>query len=120
MFSPSAENFVCSNRAVKDPNYNSTFSVDSVFQALFAYDKTDGWFFTYDSASTLRFKLCETKVNVTDLQYSIVADDIQYEDFKNVCGYESYSRLRVLKKLAAFLVENFTLPSQHGACHFVT
>ncbi|KAL1424329.1 hypothetical protein MTO96_020320 [Rhipicephalus appendiculatus] len=28
----------------EDPNYNSTFSVDSTFQALFAYDKSDGGF----------------------------------------------------------------------------
>ncbi|KAH6935642.1 hypothetical protein HPB50_007445 [Hyalomma asiaticum] len=104
----------------EDPNFNGTFSTDSTFQALFAYDKSDGWLFTYDSASTLRFKLCETMVNVTDLHYGIVADDIQYEDFDDVCGYGSYHRLRVLKKVAAFLEGKYTSGSQEDACKAVT
>ncbi|KAH7969267.1 hypothetical protein HPB52_016408 [Rhipicephalus sanguineus] len=102
------------------PNFNNTFSIDTTFQALFTYDKTDKEFFTYDSASTLRFKLCEAKANVADLHYSIVADGIQYEDFYNVCGYGSYHRLHVLKRLAAFLAENYTSPSQQGACKLLT
>ncbi|XP_070392264.1 uncharacterized protein [Dermacentor albipictus] len=106
--------------ACEEPNYNETFSIDSTFQALFTYVKADVSLFTYDSASTLRFKLCETKRNVTDLHYNIVADNIQFEDFHDVCGYGSYSRLRILKRLAAFLAEKYTSPDQERFCNLVT
>ncbi|XP_070393543.1 uncharacterized protein [Dermacentor albipictus] len=106
--------------ACEDPNYNDTFSIDSTFQAMFSYVKPDFTLYTYDSASTLRFKLCQTKRNVTDLYYNVVADNIQYEDFNDVCGYGSYSRLQILKRLAAFLAENYTSPDQERFCNLVT
>ncbi|KAH7967747.1 hypothetical protein HPB52_002153 [Rhipicephalus sanguineus] len=41
----------------EDPNYNETFSFDSIFQAMFAYDKSDYMLFTYDSAASFRLKV---------------------------------------------------------------
>ncbi|KAL1413974.1 hypothetical protein MTO96_030868 [Rhipicephalus appendiculatus] len=104
----------------KDPRYNETFSFDSTFEALFAYDKSDQMLFTYDSAFSFRLKLCDTKKNVTDLHYNIVADDIQYDDIDNLCGYGEYSRLHTLNRLAAFLRINYTSPDQGTTCKLVT
>ncbi|KAH6935643.1 hypothetical protein HPB50_007446 [Hyalomma asiaticum] len=104
----------------EDPNYNKTFSFDRTFQAMFAYDKSDHMLFTYDSDASLRFKLCETKKNVIDLQYNIVADDIQYEDIDDLCGYGSYFRLRILNRLAEFLAKNYTSPNEESACKLLT
>ncbi|KAH6935644.1 hypothetical protein HPB50_007447 [Hyalomma asiaticum] len=106
--------------ACEDPNYNQTFSYDNTFQAMFAFDKSDRTLFTYDSAASLRFKLCETKKKVTDLRYNLVADDIQYEDIDDLCGYGSYSRLRLLNRLALFLAKNYTSPRHESACKLLT
>ncbi|XP_070392276.1 uncharacterized protein [Dermacentor albipictus] len=106
--------------ACEDVNYNKSFSIDSTFKAQFSYDKSDLALFTYESAFTLRLKLCETKRNFTNLHYNIVADDIQYEDFDNFCGYGSYSRLQILKRLVAFLAENYKSPIEERACKLIT
>ncbi|XP_075741111.1 uncharacterized protein LOC142789514 [Rhipicephalus microplus] len=65
-------------------------------------------------------ELCDTKKNVTDLHYNIVADDIQFDDIDDFCGYGKYSRLLMLKKLAAFLEKNYTTPDQGTTCKLVT
>ncbi|KAL1424319.1 hypothetical protein MTO96_020311 [Rhipicephalus appendiculatus] len=108
------------NNACEDPNYNETLSYDSTFEALFTYEKSDYSLFTYDSADSFRIKLCETKKNVTDLHYNIVADDIQYDDMENLCGYGGYHRLRILNRLAEFLAQNYTSPDLESACKSVT
>ncbi|KAL3251883.1 hypothetical protein MRX96_055017 [Rhipicephalus microplus] len=104
----------------EDPRYNKTFSFESTFESLFAYDKSDHMLFTYDSAFSYQLKLCDTKKNVTDLHYNIVADDIQFDDIDDFCGYGKYSRLLMLKKLAAFLEKNYTTPDQGTTCKLVT
>ncbi|KAL3209168.1 hypothetical protein MRX96_009356 [Rhipicephalus microplus] len=105
--------------ACEDPNYNETFSYDSTFNSLFAYAKSDFLLFTYDSADSFLNKICETKKNVTDLKYNIVADDIQFDDIDNLCGYGSYYRLRTLKSLCEYLAENYTSPDRESACKSV-
>ncbi|KAL1424314.1 hypothetical protein MTO96_020306 [Rhipicephalus appendiculatus] len=112
--------FVLFRQGCKDPRYNETFSFDSTFEALFAYDKSDQMLFTYDSAFSFRLKLCDTKKNVSDLHYNVVADDIQYDDIDNLCGYGEYSRLHTLNRLAAFLRINYTSPDQGTTCKLVT
>ncbi|KAL1413975.1 hypothetical protein MTO96_030869 [Rhipicephalus appendiculatus] len=104
----------------EDLRYNETFSFDHTFKAMLAYDKSDHGLFTYDSALSFRLKLCDTKKNVTDLHYNIVADDIQYDDIENVCGYGEYSRLHTLNRLAAFLGKNYTSRDQGITCKLVT
>ncbi|KAH7967745.1 hypothetical protein HPB52_002151 [Rhipicephalus sanguineus] len=76
-------------------------------------------------AATLRLptssrQLCDTKKNVTDLLYNIVADDIQYDDIENICGYGEYSRLHTLNRVAAFLGKNYTSPDQGTTCKLLT
>ncbi|KAL3209156.1 hypothetical protein MRX96_009344 [Rhipicephalus microplus] len=88
--------------ACEDSNYNQTFSYDRTFEAMFAYDKSE-YLFTYDSADSFRIKICETKKNFTGLNYNLVADDIQYDDINDSCGYGGYSRLHILNRLAAFV-----------------
>ncbi|XP_072143683.1 uncharacterized protein [Dermacentor andersoni] len=100
----------------KDPVYNSTFYLDTTFQALVAYDKAKARLFTYDSASSLRYKLCETKRNATDISYTIVAENIQFEDATNECGYGPFSRLRTLKALAHFFFDDYSDATFRDAC----
>ncbi|KAL1476427.1 hypothetical protein MTO96_036509 [Rhipicephalus appendiculatus] len=64
-------------------SYRNSFKVDTTFQAVVGYDKSDGWLFTFDSAETLRKKLCESKSNVTALKLNIVAANIGSEDYTN-------------------------------------
>ncbi|XP_070390915.1 uncharacterized protein [Dermacentor albipictus] len=100
----------------KDRVYNSTFYLDTTFQALVAYDKANAKLFTYDSASSLRYKLCETKSNATSISYTIVADNIQFEDATNECGYGAFSRLRTLKALTHFFFDDYSDASFRDAC----
>ncbi|XP_065307374.1 uncharacterized protein [Dermacentor albipictus] len=102
--------------ACKNPALNNTFQLDREFQALVAYNKTERLFFTYDSASSLRYKLCTTKANMTDLKYTLAAADVQFEDASNTCGYGSFPRLRMLKKLAEFFAFRYTSRTQRTSC----
>ncbi|XP_037568117.2 uncharacterized protein LOC119448989 [Dermacentor silvarum] len=102
--------------ACTNPSLNNTFQLDTQFQALVAYNKKERLFFTYDSASTLRTKLCSTKANMTDLKYTLAAADIQFEDANNNCGYGSFPRLRMLKKLAQFFAFTYTSSAQRRPC----
>ncbi|KAH7969447.1 hypothetical protein HPB52_018259 [Rhipicephalus sanguineus] len=103
----------------KDPIYNASFYMDNKFKALVTYDKAKERLFTYDSASTLREKLCETRENVTNLKYTIVAQNIQFEDESYVCGHGPFSRLRMLKALARFFFYNYTHAGLKAACNSV-
>ncbi|KAL1424317.1 hypothetical protein MTO96_020309 [Rhipicephalus appendiculatus] len=89
-------------RACKLSNYKSKFAYDDTFQAEFAYGESEKMLFTYDDTGSLRFKLYETPGIPADLHYILAADNVQYEDFVNVCGRGPYSRLRLLKTLARF------------------
>ncbi|KAL1424327.1 hypothetical protein MTO96_020319 [Rhipicephalus appendiculatus] len=117
---PPRDQIASIEEACEDSNYNQTFSYDSTFEAMFAYDKSDHFLFTYDSADSFRIKLCETKENFTDLLYNLVADDIQYDDIDNSCGYGGYSRLHILNRLAAFLGKNYTSHGRESDCKSVT
>ncbi|KAH7968199.1 hypothetical protein HPB52_006876 [Rhipicephalus sanguineus] len=115
----------------KDPIYNASFYMDNKFKALVTYDKAKERLFTYDSASTLRestttacriflsLQLCETRENVTNLKYTIVAQNIQFEDESYVCGHGPFSRLRMLKALARFFFYNYTHAGLKAACNSV-
>ncbi|XP_070390855.1 uncharacterized protein [Dermacentor albipictus] len=74
----------------------------------------------YITPSAKCLQLCETKRNVTGMHCNIVADNIQYEDFEDLCGYGSCSRLHILMTLATCLAENYTSPNQERACKLVT
>ncbi|XP_049268941.1 uncharacterized protein LOC119382045 [Rhipicephalus sanguineus] len=102
--------------ACTDPSLNNTFEVDTLYEALVAYNKTERLFFTYDSASNLRAKLCRTRGNMTSLKYTLAAADIQYEDASNACGYGSFPRLRMLKKLAEFFAFQYRSSSERREC----
>lgn len=104
----------------KNPNYNSTFYFDKKFKALVAYNKTERWLFTYDSALALRLKLCEANLNALSLKYSLAAVNIEFEDAKDDCGFGPFHRLQQLKALAAFLSNNYTSPASESACRSLT
>ncbi|XP_049522552.1 uncharacterized protein LOC125945040 [Dermacentor silvarum] len=61
-----------------------------------------------DNQITDIVKLCKSKKNATNVAYTLAAVDIQFEDGNGVCGYGSYPRLRMLKKLALFFAYNYT------------
>ncbi|XP_049522556.1 uncharacterized protein LOC125945043 [Dermacentor silvarum] len=105
--------------ACNDQRYNETFKVDKKFQAMVGYDKGEGFLFTFDTAETLRSKLCEAKSNVTNLKFYIAAADIGAEDHNNVCGLGALSRLRMLKALAHFFAYNYTSSAQKSECLLV-
>ncbi|KAL3224089.1 hypothetical protein MRX96_026677 [Rhipicephalus microplus] len=98
------------------PSYNKSFKVDTTFQAVVGYDKVEGWLFTFDSAETLRKKLCEAKSNVTALKLNIVAANIGSEDYTNQCGLGPLSRLRMLKALSLYFAHNYTSSADKSKC----
>ncbi|XP_049269055.1 uncharacterized protein LOC125757518 [Rhipicephalus sanguineus] len=97
-------------------NYKNSFKVDTKFQAMVGYDEGEGWLFTFDTAETLRKKLCEAKSNVTALRLNIVASNIGSEDYTNKCGFGSLSRLRMLKALSLFFAHNYTSSAEKSKC----
>ncbi|XP_072143675.1 uncharacterized protein [Dermacentor andersoni] len=99
-----------------DQKYSSNFKYDFAYKSEFTYNKQEKWLFTYDTARSLRLKLCETKKNMTHVHYTFAAVNIQFEDAKDYCGFGEFPRLRVLKALARFFAFNYTSDSQEQAC----
>ncbi|XP_070392257.1 uncharacterized protein [Dermacentor albipictus] len=102
---------VCSNRG-----FNGTFYKDGTYDASVAYDSQQNWLFTYDSAPSLRSKVCKSKRNAVDVNYTLAAVNIQFEDYMNNCGYGPYHRLTMLKAVAGFLTRNYTSAAEEDAC----
>ncbi|XP_075742696.1 uncharacterized protein LOC142796290 isoform X2 [Rhipicephalus microplus] len=102
------------------PSYKNSFTVDTTFQAMVGYDKVQGWLFTFDTAETLRYKLCEAKSNVTALRLNLVASDIGSEDYTDICGFGAVSRLRMLKAVSLFFAHNYTSSAEKSICLTVT
>ncbi|XP_070390861.1 uncharacterized protein [Dermacentor albipictus] len=99
-----------------DQRYSSDFKYDFAYKSEFTYNKQEKWLFTYDTARSLRLKLCETKKNMTHLHYTFAAVNIQFEDAKDYCGFGEFPRLRALKALARFFAFNYTSASEEQAC----
>ncbi|XP_049522502.1 uncharacterized protein LOC125945014 [Dermacentor silvarum] len=99
-----------------DRGFNSTFYHDATYEASVSYDSSKNWLFTYDSALSLRSKLCKTKRTAVHVDYTLAAANIQFEDFMNYCGFGPYGRLVMLKTLANFLTRNYTSADKEGAC----
>ncbi|XP_065307495.1 uncharacterized protein [Dermacentor albipictus] len=103
-------------KACKDPAFNNSFYVDTVYHALVAYNVKQGLMFTYDGPQNLRTKLCISKKNATNLKYNLAAVGIELEDAKGVCGYGPFPRLHMLKKLAVFFAFNYTSADKETEC----
>ncbi|KAH7969870.1 hypothetical protein HPB52_022391 [Rhipicephalus sanguineus] len=56
-------------------------------------------------------ELYDTEGIVTDLHYNLAADNIQYEDFADVCRQGQFSRLRFMKTLVPFTSGTHISPS---------
>ncbi|XP_065307500.1 uncharacterized protein [Dermacentor albipictus] len=106
-------------QACRDQRYNTTFKIDQKFQAMVGYNKDHGFLFTFDTAETLRSKLCEAKSNATATKFYIAAAVIGAEDHVNTCGLGALRRLHMLKALAHFFAYNYTSAAQKSACLLV-
>ncbi|KAH6935736.1 hypothetical protein HPB50_008677 [Hyalomma asiaticum] len=101
---------VCENPIYKSPEF------DGRYQSFYLYDKSKALMYAYETAATLRFKLCDTKREVQSLRYTIVADNIELADIHNACGYGEYGEVRMLEVLARFLVYSYSAPQDDAAC----
>ncbi|KAL1442282.1 hypothetical protein MTO96_030880, partial [Rhipicephalus appendiculatus] len=71
-------------KACMQPSYNSSFYVDTTFEALVAFNVKEGLIFTYDSASNLRSKICKAKKLATNVTNLMAAVDIQFEGLQQL------------------------------------
>ncbi|XP_075543612.1 uncharacterized protein LOC142578077 [Dermacentor variabilis] len=102
---------VCSTQGFNSPSYH-----DGTYEASVAYDSSRNWLFTYESAVSLRSKVCKSKRKTVDVDYTLAAVNIQFEDFMNNCGFGLYHRLTMLKAVAGFLTQNYTSAAKEHAC----
>ncbi|XP_072143655.1 uncharacterized protein [Dermacentor andersoni] len=105
--------------ACRNHGYNKTFKIDQTFQAMVGYDKQFGFLVTFDTAETLRSKLCEAKSTAPAAKFYIAAAAIGAEDHVNACGFGALTRLRMLKALTYFFAYNYTSAAQKSACLLV-
>ncbi|XP_077496216.1 uncharacterized protein LOC144107101 [Amblyomma americanum] len=68
----------------------------------FVVDQEENKRLVFDSADTLRRKLCRSKRNVTDFKYGIVAARVEHSDASGGCGGGKFPLLKALKKLMQF------------------
>nr|XP_054926328.1 uncharacterized protein LOC129384751 [Dermacentor andersoni] len=113
---PAGDQIVSITKACSNQGFNSTFYYDGTYEASVAYDSSKNWLFTYDSALSLRTKLCGSKRAAVDVNYTLAAVNIQFEDYMNICGFGPYHRLTMLKAIADFLSRNYTSAAQEHAC----
>ncbi|XP_054930661.1 uncharacterized protein [Dermacentor andersoni] len=113
---PAGDQIVSITKACSNRGFNSTFYHDATYEASVAYDSSQNWLFTYDSAVSLRSKLCKSKRIAVDVDYTLAAVNIQFEDSMNNCGFGVYPRLTMLKAVAGFLTRNYTSAAKEGAC----
>ncbi|KAL1437446.1 hypothetical protein MTO96_048934 [Rhipicephalus appendiculatus] len=96
------------------------FHFDNVYRAPFSFNRQEEMLFTYDSVESLRSKLCEGKANLPEIPYVIAAFGIELEDWRDVCGFGAFFRLRFLKKLLNFLRHSDESPMDVTACNLLS
>ncbi|KAL3179594.1 hypothetical protein MRX96_037976 [Rhipicephalus microplus] len=96
------------------------FHFDNVYRAPFSFDKQEQMLFTYDSVESLRSKLCEGKTTLPEIPYVVAAFGIELEDWRDVCGYGTFLRLRFLKKLLEFFHHSDESPVDVTACNLLS
>ncbi|KAL1446016.1 hypothetical protein MTO96_028952 [Rhipicephalus appendiculatus] len=102
--------------ACADRGLNSTFHHDATYDAPVAYRRSDNWLFTYESAHSLRSKICKTKRTALDVNYTLAAVNIQFEDFLNYCGHGPHRRLVMLRTVAVFLARSYASADKESTC----
>ncbi|XP_065296152.1 uncharacterized protein [Dermacentor albipictus] len=71
----------------------------------YCYDMNMERIFTFDTATTLREKLCLQKARVGSVNYALAAFNLEYADGRGECGEGDFSELRALRRLVD---ENFS------------
>ncbi|XP_077491782.1 uncharacterized protein LOC144102365 [Amblyomma americanum] len=76
--------------------------------------------FAFDNHVTYRQKLCDAKRNLTQVVFTLAAFDVNFDSTEGTCPdgklYGYFNRTLMLKKLSAFLENNYTDSSKHRDC----
>ncbi|XP_037570523.2 uncharacterized protein LOC119452446 [Dermacentor silvarum] len=84
--------------------YNSTYHV------RYRYNQ-DGRLLFWDTEGSLREKLCRIKRNSTDVQYTVAAYDLDWDDHDDTCSFANwfgaYSRVKMVRVLSEFFHYGF-------------
>lgn len=87
---------VCANL-----NYTD-FRNSKVMDCKYVIDHTKRRRFVFDTAETLRRKLCITKSNTTGFVYGIIAARVEYSDSSNSCGQGRFPLLSSVKSILKY------------------
>ncbi|XP_077498002.1 uncharacterized protein LOC144108704 [Amblyomma americanum] len=86
------------------------------FNSRFCYDKYIERTFTYDTAKTLRAKLCHVKDQYRSTLFSVAAYNLEYDDTEGACEGGTFPVLRTLRGVINFLSEP-SEPSRYARCY---
>ncbi|KAL1416339.1 hypothetical protein MTO96_028062 [Rhipicephalus appendiculatus] len=99
-----------------DPKYR--ILDDDKFHCKFTLGKTNDLLkvMVFDTAETLRHKVCSSKKNATQVKYGITAAQLEYADSSGHCKNGTFPLLRALKQIVKFFKDNYTSEANFENC----
>ncbi|XP_077544648.1 uncharacterized protein LOC144157749 [Haemaphysalis longicornis] len=91
-------------------------STSSAYKTMFAFSTQMGISMMYDSAETMREKLCNFKANMTEVKYGVAVFDAEYGDPEGWCKFGKFGRIAMAGRLVAYFGDKFKTGSDLTDC----
>ncbi|XP_077547672.1 uncharacterized protein LOC144159889 [Haemaphysalis longicornis] len=88
----------------------------SAYKTMFAFSTQIGLSVMYDSAETMREKLCNFKANMTNVKYGIAVFEAQYGDPDGLCQFGKFGRIAMAGRLVKYFSSKFKTGSDFTDC----
>ncbi|KAL1427354.1 hypothetical protein MTO96_017641 [Rhipicephalus appendiculatus] len=103
---PSAESFGSYFEVCQHAEFNDTIDYKTSVRGKIFYSQSAGRMFAYDNGTTFVQKLCRVRVLQLNFAFGVVAFDVDYDDYANICAqlnhYNAFTRLNFLRDLLEY------------------
>ncbi|XP_049513866.1 uncharacterized protein LOC125941021 [Dermacentor silvarum] len=103
----------------KNAKYTYGFQEKEVVGSFYM-SKEEKKFISFDDPKALAMKFCKGKKDLIDVDYGLIAYNVEMDDPTNKCGKGAYYRVKFLRRLAEFFRDNFTMPTSLNECMKLT
>lgn len=112
---PDAEQEQSPSSVCNDPSYSTVLDNED-FKCKYVLNKENRTAFIYDTMETLRYKLCASHKNVTNLDYGYTAANLEFDDGNGKCGQGDFPLLRAVKSTLEFIANEYTTETDFEKC----
>ncbi|KAH7975511.1 hypothetical protein HPB52_002339 [Rhipicephalus sanguineus] len=99
-----------------DPMKNADVEESKDWSCSYVLDNEKAMTFAYDTPTTITYKLCISRKNVSGLQYGITVAGLEYSDAADLCELGKFPVLTAVKNTLMFFKNSYNSPHDYEKC----